>query len=41
VALERIARHGGATDKVRTAVLDAAAGLSRHYADQVRRAVGR
>jgi hypothetical protein len=26
---------------VRTAVLDAAAGLSRHYADQVRRAVGR
>jgi beta-lactamase regulating signal transducer with metallopeptidase domain len=40
-ALERIARHGAANDKVRAAVLDAAAGLSRHYAEQVRRAVGR
>jgi hypothetical protein len=40
-ALERIARHSAATDKVRAAVLEAAAGLSRHYADQVRRAVGR
>ena len=40
-ALERIARHAAATDRVRTAVLDASAGLSRHYADQVRRAAGK
>ena len=40
-ALERIARHTAATDKVRTAVLDAASGLSKYYAEQVRRAVGK
>lgn len=40
-ALEQIARHGAVTERVRTAVLDASAGLSRHYAEQVRRAVGR
>ncbi len=39
--LERVARHRAATDRVRTAVLDASAGMSRSYADQVRRAVGR
>jgi hypothetical protein len=39
--LERIARHRAATERVRSAVLDASAGLSRHYADQVRRAVGK
>ncbi len=40
-ALEQIARHRAATERVRTAVLDASAGLSRHYAEQVRRAVGK
>jgi hypothetical protein len=40
-ALEQIARHRAATDRVRAAILDASAGLSRHYAEQVRRAVGR
>ena len=40
-ALERVARHSAATDRVRTAVLDASAGLSKHYAEQVRRAAGK
>lgn len=40
-ALERIARHRAATERVRAAVLDASAGLSRHYAEQVRRAAGK
>jgi hypothetical protein len=39
--LADIARHGAATQAVRTAVLDAAQALSRHYAEQVRRAVAR
>jgi beta-lactamase regulating signal transducer with metallopeptidase domain len=39
--LQRIARHPAASDKVRSAVLHAAEGMSQHYADQVRRAVGR
>jgi beta-lactamase regulating signal transducer with metallopeptidase domain len=39
--LERIARHSAVTERVRTAVLDAASGMSRHYAEQVRRAVGK
>lgn len=40
-ALEQIARHSAVTERVRAAVLEASAGLSRHYAEQVRRAVGR
>lgn len=39
--LERIARHSAANERVRTAVLDAASGMSKHYAEQVRRAVGK
>ncbi len=39
--LERVARHTVATDRVKTAVLDASAGMSSHYAEQVRRAGGR
>jgi hypothetical protein len=39
--LRRIAEHKAATERVRSAVLAAAEGLSRHYADEVRRAVGR
>jgi beta-lactamase regulating signal transducer with metallopeptidase domain len=40
-ALRRIARHPGANDAVRKAVLDAGQGMSRHYADELRRAIGR
>ena len=39
--LETVARHKAATDRVSTAVLDAGAGLSKTYLDQVRRAAGR
>ncbi len=39
--LRRIARHPAATAKVRDAVYEAAGALSRHYRDEVRRAVGR
>ena len=40
-ALAQAARHRAATDKVRTAVLDASAGMSKYYADEVRRAAGK
>jgi hypothetical protein len=39
--LGRVARQNAATDRVRTAVVEAGAGLSRTYLDQVRRAAGR
>ena len=39
--LRRVVRHGAVNDDVRKAVLEAAAQLSRHYGDEVRRAAGR
>jgi hypothetical protein len=39
--LQRVARDRAATERVRTAVLDAIGGMSSHYAEQVRRAAGR
>ena len=39
--LGRVARHQAASDRVKSAVLEAGDAMSRHYADQVRRAVGR
>jgi hypothetical protein len=39
--LSGIARHSALTDRVRAAVLEASASLSKTYADQVRRAAGR
>ena len=40
-ALRRVAGHRSANDRVGQAVIAAADGLSRHYADEVRRAVRR
>jgi beta-lactamase regulating signal transducer with metallopeptidase domain len=39
--LAQSARHRAATDKVRSAVLEASAGMSKSYADEVRRAAGK
>jgi beta-lactamase regulating signal transducer with metallopeptidase domain len=39
--LRQALRHGAVNEDVRQAVLDAAAGLSQHYANEIRRAAGR
>ena len=39
--LQRAGRHAAATDRVRQAVVDATAGMSSHYANAVRRVVGK
>jgi beta-lactamase regulating signal transducer with metallopeptidase domain len=39
-SLSAILRHPNASAKIRQSVIDASAGMSRHYADQVRRAAG-
>jgi hypothetical protein len=39
--LRQVLRHGAVNEDVRKAVLDAAARLSQHYANEIRRAAGR
>jgi hypothetical protein len=41
LALQSVAQHRSATDRVRNAVLDASERMSSHYREQVRRAAGR
>jgi beta-lactamase regulating signal transducer with metallopeptidase domain len=40
-SLQKVARHRAATDRVRSAILDASDRMSSHYREQVRRAAGR